>query len=65
MDKMEINLVDEAERIVSDYSVRRKSHCYRKKKQGIEFDAMLNVVLALSCIILAVVLGLGGTLELL
>lgn len=59
MDKMEVDLVNEAERIVSDYSERNQSHCKHKKKQDIEFDVLLNAVMALSCVMLAVVLGLG------
>ena len=60
MDKMRLNLVNEAERIVSDYYARGQSHERCKKKQDAEFDVLLNTVMALSCVMLAVVLGLGA-----
>ena len=60
MDKMEMDLVNEAERIVSDYSARRRSNWPHIEKQDPGFDILLNTVMALSCVMLAVVLGLGA-----
>jgi uncharacterized protein HemX len=56
---MRIDLVGEAEKIVMDCPEPQKPAESRKQKKNAEFDVLLNTVMALSCVMLAVVLGLG------